>query len=52
MQMQMQDLLAAGLFLLCIATSSFGIGYSQPTFHVGDFGAIGDGHTDDSQVYK
>ncbi|XP_031286368.1 probable polygalacturonase At3g15720 [Pistacia vera] len=42
----MQKLLAAGLFMLC-----FGIGYSQPTFHVGDFGAIGDGHTDDSQAF-
>ncbi|KAJ0030345.1 hypothetical protein Pint_12381 [Pistacia integerrima] len=42
----MQKLLAAGLFMLC-----FAIGYSQPTFHVGDFGAIGDGHTDDSQAF-
>lgn len=43
----MQEVLGAGvLLLLCIA-----IGYSEPTFHVGEFGAIGDGKTDDSQAF-
>ncbi|KAJ4707899.1 putative Pectin lyase-like superfamily protein [Melia azedarach] len=48
----MQDLLAASfLIMYCIATSSFGIGDSQSTFNVVEFGAVGDGQTDDSPAF-
>lgn len=49
----MQDLpsLISFLFLVIVASSSFGIGYGQNgTFNVLDFGALGDGVEDDSQV--
>ncbi|KAL9376246.1 hypothetical protein Peur_030366 [Populus x canadensis] len=37
--------------ILCIAASSFGIGHGQKVFNVVDFGAIGDGRIDDTNVY-
>ncbi|XP_021825578.1 probable polygalacturonase At3g15720, partial [Prunus avium] len=40
------------LFLVIVASSSFGIGYGQNgTFNVLDFGALGDGVEDDSQAF-
>ncbi|KAL9338803.1 hypothetical protein Peur_067818 [Populus x canadensis] len=37
--------------ILCMAASSFGIGHGQKVFNVVDFGAIGDGQIDDTNVY-
>jgi hypothetical protein len=46
----MQDVYFSFL-ILCIAASSFGIGHGQKVFNVVDFGAIGDGQIDDTNVY-
>ena len=45
----MQKLVTILLFF-CFVTYNFDIGYGQNIFNVLNFGAIGDGKTDDSQV--
>ncbi|CAK7353656.1 unnamed protein product, partial [Dovyalis caffra] len=44
-------MLLATFFIFCIAASNIGFGDAQKPFNVLDFGAVGDGRTDDSQAF-
>ncbi|KAJ6674023.1 hypothetical protein OIU85_012976 [Salix viminalis] len=46
----MQDVYLSFL-ILCIAASGFGFGHGQKVLNVVDFGAIGDGQTDDTNAF-
>ncbi|RXH88669.1 hypothetical protein DVH24_000268, partial [Malus domestica] len=46
----MRNALVIGFLILCIASSNFSIGRGLTTFNVLDYGALGDGKTDDSKV--
>ncbi|KAM2585619.1 hypothetical protein TB2_046457 [Malus domestica] len=45
----MRNALVIGFLILCIASSNFSIGRGLTTFNVLDYGALGDGKTDDSK---
>ncbi|KAL5783129.1 hypothetical protein ACOSP7_008158 [Xanthoceras sorbifolium] len=45
------NLFTSVVFIFYIITSSFSIGESQSSFNVVDFGAVGDGKTDDSTAF-
>ncbi|PRQ44656.1 putative polygalacturonase [Rosa chinensis] len=48
----MRKLLASFLIVCIFTTSSnFNVGYCQETFNVLDYGAVGDGQTDDSEAF-
>ncbi|KAJ6743682.1 hypothetical protein OIU85_017608, partial [Salix viminalis] len=45
------ELLVATFFIFCISTSNIGLGDAQKPFNVLNFGAVGDGKTDDSPAF-
>lgn len=46
----MRNALVIGFLILCISSSNFSIGRGLTIFNVLDYGALGDGKTDDSKV--
>lgn len=46
----MQDLFIFGLFIFSIVSCNSFVGFSQNTFNVLQYGAKGDGTSDDTQV--
>ncbi|KAM5579171.1 putative polygalacturonase [Rosa sericea] len=47
----MRNMLVNLLMFYSIASSNFSFGYGQTTFNVLDYGAVGDGDTDDSEAF-